>query len=108
MPTYNTNRQNGVRGASVTQRSRHVSRFLNARMTGRVNGRDAVLTGVICKQIGHEVVVSVGYYPNHADEMRAVAEAAEILKLLSESGYTVRLSPYAPHRMWVTAHPRWS
>jgi hypothetical protein len=112
MATNNVNRQNGVRGALASQRSRHVSRFLNKIIVGRVNGRDACLFGITCRQVGSTVVVGVGWVPGEDEgaegrKKHAEDRAAELMERLIAGGYTVAANPHGPHLLTVSAHPRW-
>lgn len=113
MATYNINRQNGVSGALASQRSRHVSRFLNKIIVGRVNGRDACLFGITCRQVGDSVTVGVGWVPGDdaaasLRRQRAERKAATLAVSLREGGYTVAVNPLGPHLLSITAHPGWS
>jgi hypothetical protein len=112
MATSITNRHNGVAGAQASQLSRHVSRVVKQLTGVPVNGRDALLYGVVVRQVGETVSVSVGFEPGTADgyehsERHARERAAELATQLRERGYTVAVRESSRHVVQVMAHPGW-
>ena len=112
MATNSTNRQNGTAGAQASQRSRHVSRVVKQLTGVPVNGRDALLYGIVVRQVGETVSVSVGFEPGTADgyehsERHAGERAAELAVQLRERGYTAAVRGSSKNIVHVSAHPGW-